>query len=195
MGEFDLENFSNNSDHVLVYILWLANTFLILVVFLNLLIAIISDIFDKVHENIKTNLVKELVYFMVESEVLINRKKLFKKQKYMIIVARVKGETADFSADSKMEIIKHNMNLQVQLQKAELDQIQHNLESELKERIYMRSNAIEGSACKQLGKYSFKITQDTNSMNTDMLADRIEETETLHNKYKVLFDTLQRLEV
>ena len=55
---------------------------------------------------------------MVESEVLINRKKLFKKQKYMIIVARVKGETADFSADSKMEIIKHNMNLQVQLQKS-----------------------------------------------------------------------------
>lgn len=153
MGEFDLDNFNENSDYVLVYILWIANTFLILIVFLNLLIAIISDIFDKVHENIKTNLVKELVYFMVESEVLINRKKLFKKQKYMIIVARVKGETADYNADSKMEVIKNNMNIQVQHQKAELDRIQHNLELELKERIYLKANAIEGSAIKQLGKF------------------------------------------
>lgn len=178
MGDFDLSNFEENSAKVLVYIMWVLNTFLIMVVFLNLLIAIISDIFDKVHENIKNNLVKELVFFMVESEVLINRRKLFKKHKYMIIVTRVRGETGEMDADSKLSVIRNNMDLQVRVQNKEVENIQKNLETELKERIFQRTDAIETSSLKALNS----------------LGDRIDETEVLHNKYKVLFETLLRAE-
>ena len=178
MGEFDLENFETNRDEALFYILWVLSTFLILIVFLNLLIAIISDIFDKVHENINNNLMKELVYFMVESEVLINRKALFKKQKYIIIVARERGETGEFDAESKLSVIKHNMDRQVNNQKNELDRIRKGLERGIKEKIQMRADTIETSANKHIAQ----------------LSDRVEETETLHNKYRVLFETLLRIE-
>lgn len=122
---------------------------------------------------------KELVYFMVESEVIIRRRKIFKNDKYMIIVARERGETGEFDADSKLSVIRHSMDVQVNRQKGIVDEIKKNLERKMRERIQSRGDAIESSSNKQIAT----------------LSDKIEETEHLHNKYKVLFDTIQRMEI
>jgi hypothetical protein len=60
LGEFDTSAFEDNYFTVLVYVIWFLWTFLILIVFLNLLIAVLSDSFDKIQENLENNLLKEM---------------------------------------------------------------------------------------------------------------------------------------
>lgn len=84
-----------------------------MIVLLNALIAIISDIFDKVYESMDSNLMKELVILMVESELLISRKGLFKKKKYVILMSRETGETGQVDVDSKLGVVRHHMAKQV----------------------------------------------------------------------------------
>jgi glucan-binding YG repeat protein len=178
LGEFDLDNFKANKDETILYFLWIAATFLILIVFLNLLIAIISDIFDKVHENISKNLLKELVFFMVESEFLINRKSIFKKCKYIILVNKEKGNTGEFDADSKLTVIRHAVDKQVQKHKNEVDKIQSRFSQNIHENITGRVEALESSSSKHL----------------NLLEDKIEETEMLHGQLQSILEALNQIE-
>jgi len=150
LGEFNLENFDQNRDSFILYVMWVISTFLILVVFLNLLIAIISDIFDKIHENIQNNLIKELVYFMVESEVLINRRKLFKKHKYIIIVSRERGKSTPVDAETRLQIIKNSMENQVSIQNNHLNEIYKRLEKDCREKIQNKAETLDISVTKKM---------------------------------------------
>jgi len=50
LGEFDLENFGDNSTDPEVWMLFLLSTFIAQIMFLNMLIAVMGDTFDKVKE-------------------------------------------------------------------------------------------------------------------------------------------------
>ena len=51
LGEFDLENATEGSNTILFYGLFNLATFLIMIVFLNMLVAIMSDTFSKVTQD------------------------------------------------------------------------------------------------------------------------------------------------
>lgn len=48
LGDFNIDTFQTHNDNVLLYLYWLANTVVTLIVMLNLVVAIIGDSFDKV---------------------------------------------------------------------------------------------------------------------------------------------------
>lgn len=90
-GNFDTDGFDELTGNIsyLVYCIWLLCTFMILIVFLNLLIAVLSDSFDKIQETLQNNLYKEMAIMMSENEVFINRKSVFKGVKYLFIIRKV----------------------------------------------------------------------------------------------------------
>ena len=49
LGDFDTDGFQTR-DEELIYVLWLLNTLIILIVLLNLIIALMGDTFDRVQE-------------------------------------------------------------------------------------------------------------------------------------------------
>lgn len=76
LGEFNTDEF-NSQDVVYLDIMWFLNTLITLVVFLNLLIAIMGDTFDNVMETAESNMLKELASIMVENNFVFNRAKAF----------------------------------------------------------------------------------------------------------------------
>ena len=50
LGEFNIENFGLNQNDPFVWILFLLSTFIAQIMFLNMLIAVMADTFEKVNE-------------------------------------------------------------------------------------------------------------------------------------------------
>ena len=50
LGEFDVDNFGQNQKDPVVWILFLLSTFIAQIIFLNMLIAVMGDTFEKVNE-------------------------------------------------------------------------------------------------------------------------------------------------
>ena len=69
LGDFITDEYPENNYPVLVFIIWLLCTFFVLIVFLNLLIAVLTDSFDKIQETLENNLLKEMATMMAENEV------------------------------------------------------------------------------------------------------------------------------
>ena len=60
---------------------------------------------------------------MVESELLISRSKLFENKKYIIVVSKEKGNESAVDADSKLGVIKNNMDKKITEQGEVLDKV------------------------------------------------------------------------
>ena len=93
-----------------------------------MLIALVNDIFEKIHENINNNLLKELVVLMVESEQLISRSTLFYGKKYIIVIKKEKGDDTANDNDSTLAIIKAHMDKNIDNQSKKVDTITQNLD-------------------------------------------------------------------
>lgn len=80
LGNFDTSAYKDTDQYYLFFI-WFLNTMITLIIFLNLLIAIMGDTFDRVQETVENNTLKELAQIMIENEMLFNRKVIFKDAK------------------------------------------------------------------------------------------------------------------
>ena len=128
IGAFNTGVFPSTGYNIEIYIIWLICTFLLFIVMLNMLIALVNDIFEKIHENINNNLLKELVVLMVESEQLISRSTLFYGKKYIIVIKKEKGDDTANDNDSKLAIIKAHMDKNIDNQSKKVDTITQNLD-------------------------------------------------------------------
>ena len=73
-----LPNFENNQEYVIImWLMWFLTTILITVILLNLLIAIMSDTYDKITESGENALYFETIQMIVENRFLDSRKALF----------------------------------------------------------------------------------------------------------------------
>jgi len=172
IGDFNTDVIPTNGYNVLIYIIWLLATFMLLIVLLNMLIALISDIFDKVHENISNNLLKELVVLMVESELLISRTKLFKRKKYIILISKETADSTTSDSDSKLGILKASMDVRINEQNETLQQITTNLEK-----------CMDDS----LDRFTKDMLQST-SKTIAVLHEKFDEHEALLNQYRLLYE-------
>ena len=59
LGDFATDDF-NSKDEILLWVLWFANTLLINIMLLNLLIAIMGDTFERVLETMENSMLKEI---------------------------------------------------------------------------------------------------------------------------------------
>jgi hypothetical protein len=91
LGDFDTDGFGTD-DEVLIWVLWFLNTIAILIIMLNLVIAIMGDIFGKVQEVRKATMLQEFSSIMRENDFLFNRESIFKGCKYIIVIDTEKAE-------------------------------------------------------------------------------------------------------
>jgi hypothetical protein len=105
LGAFEIDQFEFNNHEELVYFIWLGCTFLVLIVLLNLLIAVLSDSFDKIMETLENNLLKELAIMMKDNEILLNKESIFKNVKYLIVIERVQTNSNDNSWGGRLDYV------------------------------------------------------------------------------------------
>ena len=85
LGDFDTDNFGTRDEEVL-WIFFILNSIIVLIVLLNLLIAIMGDTFDKVQETQVSSIFKERASMILENEFIFSRIKVFKKAKYILTI-------------------------------------------------------------------------------------------------------------
>ena len=73
LGEFDFENYELHYDDPAVWILFICSTFIAQIMFLNMLIAVMGDTFDKVKEVEKQSALNETINFMADYTIAVPR--------------------------------------------------------------------------------------------------------------------------
>jgi hypothetical protein len=109
LGAFDLDNFQSDWWGVYTKSIWLVSVFLIFLVLLNMLIAIISDIFEMVHEKSYNNLLKELTGMMLDTNWIFRLLPIFKENKYIIVFVKEQGEREQSDENSRISQMKKHM--------------------------------------------------------------------------------------
>lgn len=92
LGDFDPAMFNQGRDKVAAMSMMLLATFIIMVVFMNMLIAIMGDTFGTVLEKSVETGIREQVVLISDHCWLLNLKKIFKGKKYVIRVTPSVGE-------------------------------------------------------------------------------------------------------
>jgi hypothetical protein len=109
LGEFQIRDYVKNYWAIYMHIVWALSTFMIFLVLLNMLIAIVSDIFAKVHEKMNNNLLKELTQLMLDNDWLFRGMPFFRKTKYIITFTKEQGEKEDSDDISRLAALKKSM--------------------------------------------------------------------------------------
>jgi len=89
LGDFSPSRFDNGPDSLLVWFFFLLATFMMLIVFMNLLITIIGNKFDEEMEIKEQSTFKERASMLVNFDYLMNIEEMFKNKKYIISAVRI----------------------------------------------------------------------------------------------------------
>jgi hypothetical protein len=150
LGNFDTEAYAEKDEYYL-YFIWFLNTMIALIIFLNMLIAIMGDTFDRVQETSENNMLKELASIMVENEMLINRAAIFKDAKYIIVIQEERAEESAISWEGRLQTLKKYMDKSVYEQNKLLKSLQESIGDKIKEKAEKRAKELEMSANKYFG--------------------------------------------
>ena len=73
LGEFDTENFKDKSDDIIIWLLFIATTFVTQITFLNMLIAIMGDTFARVSEVKEQSGLQERIKILADYVIVVPR--------------------------------------------------------------------------------------------------------------------------
>jgi len=102
LGEFDFDGYKSGPNVYVAWTFFLMGTFLVLVVFMNMLIAIMGDTFANVQEIQDQACLREQCALIGDFLYLLDMQQLFKGKKYIILltpVEAVEEEVADLSSE------------------------------------------------------------------------------------------------
>jgi len=108
LGEFAYDGYSYGPNKYSAWSMFLMATFLTCVVFMNMLIAIRGETFGAVTEKAEQNGLKEQINLINDHIWLLDLKKTFKNQKYLIIVRKTRS--AEESEEQVSTIIQNLEN-------------------------------------------------------------------------------------
>jgi len=166
MGNFDTDAYTSTDKYYLFFI-WFLNTMVTLIIFLNLLIAIMGDSFDRVQETSENNMLKEFAGIMVENELLFNRSKVFKDAKYIIVIQEEKADESSASWEGRLQYLKKFMDKAVVQQKKLLDKLEKSISVTIKEKAERRAKEMESNANKYFSTIFGKIDIIQGMLNRD----------------------------
>ena len=158
LGDFNTDDFDEEDKHLL-NTMWFVNTMVIPIIFLNLLIAIMGDTFDRVQETSESNTLKETASIMVENEFLINRERLFGEVKYIIVIEEDKAEQSETSWDGKLQKLKDYIYGSVSKQNKILNELQMYVSKTFREKTERRIKDLESSTNRYFTNVTAKIEQ------------------------------------
>jgi hypothetical protein len=96
LGDFDSGAFTQGYNRMAAMSMFLLATFIIAVVFMNMLIAIMGETFGQVLEGAVESGIREQVVLIADHAWLLNLKKIFKGKKYIIRVTPSVGAETSF---------------------------------------------------------------------------------------------------
>jgi len=163
-------------------------TFLLLIVLLNMIIALISDIFEKIHQNIYSNILKELATLMLESEILLQRRNKFKNVKYLIIMEIQRNLHNDRDNESRIASVQNKISKQLEEQTEFLTQIQINLTEKMTHQAKLRQEKIQNMSLAAITP----LSQGIESLEAEVLAykkafKRIMNPNTPYSQLKTIY--------
>ena len=163
IGDFQPADFSANRYLHLCKVIWLLCTFFVMIVFLNLLIAVLSDSFDKIQETLENNLLKEMAIMMSENEILINRKKVFKDMKYLIVIQKVLSKHKKDGWGGRLNYVNNIIKKTRHDHFKKMDNIADNLETTFEQYAFSRINELEAKSEKSISFVSDKVDRLDNT--------------------------------
>jgi hypothetical protein len=103
LGEFITARFRHGPSKYAVMFMFLLSTFFVSVVFMNMLIAIMSDTFSNVQDGEEENGLEERVALISDHLFLLDLEKIFRGQKYILVITpSTSEETEDDNAAEKI---------------------------------------------------------------------------------------------
>jgi len=84
LGDFDYSNYGSGKNKYFIWIFFLAATFIVQLVFMNMLIAIMGDSFGRINGLLDQATLKELCVMMQDNDFLIDIKKDFETSRYIL---------------------------------------------------------------------------------------------------------------
>jgi len=163
LGDFDTDAYIETDEYYL-YALWFLNTMVTLIIFLNLLIAIMGDTFDRVQEHAENNMLRELAIMMVENEFLFNRSRIFKDAKYIIVAQEEKTSGTKDNWEGKMKYLKNVMDKNVYLQSKSLEKLRNTIQTKTDDKMEQIKLVIETFVTSHLTECKSKYQDLKNHM-------------------------------
>ena len=128
IGNSDTSGFGTR-DEVILWIIYVINLIINLVMLLNLVVAIMGDTFDKVQKTQEYSMLQELSQVIRENEFLFSRKRVFKKAKYILVIEPEKAEDVGLTSwDGKINQIKTFIEDSANEHMKQLKRLQNNIE-------------------------------------------------------------------
>jgi hypothetical protein len=109
LGSSNLNNYQSDWWGVYAKFIWLVSIFLIFLILLNMLIAIVSDIFEMVHEKSGNYLLKELTGIMLDTNWIFRLLPIFKENMYIIVFIKEQGKKEPSDANNRISQMKKHM--------------------------------------------------------------------------------------
>ena|ERR1719232_1724656 len=105
-GEFATEGY-NGTNQAFIWMIWFIASFVVCITFLNMLIAIMSNTFDKVMDSRDLAALKERINIMQDYRKVVTVLNLDKSYRYMVIIKPTNlFEITDEKWDGKVKAIK-----------------------------------------------------------------------------------------
>jgi hypothetical protein len=118
LGDYNTDSFTVGTDNVAAFSMFLLATFIIMVVFMNMLIAIMGDTFGQVLEKSVETGIREQVVLISDHCWLLDLKKIFKGKKYVIRVTPSVSEGSESDPVGK-QIGSTKQNLEKKMSRLE----------------------------------------------------------------------------
>lgn len=193
LGDFDSDAYKQGYDRYVAMFMFILATFIVQVVFMNMLIAIMGETFGQVLECAEESGLREQVVLIDDHAWLLDLKKIFKGQRYIIKVTPSSSSSdendivCDTVKESTYDLMKRLQRLQTQFEKR-IDTVDVNTRYLLK---YQSISILKGNKrVKQLEKI---VKDQFNSQTEDeknLTKEEKLERETLNRKKKDLLTML-----
>jgi hypothetical protein len=154
-----VETFGDTKDEWLVWLVFVMMTLFTNIILLNLVIAIITETFEKVQETQDTTKLRDFALIMRENEFLIDRKRLFGNIKYIVVAEpNYEDDEGDNSWEGKLKELKKAISSASTKNKSHLDKFEKRLHKN-----------IEIDMSKKMKPYDDKIEQNINYFDAKLL--------------------------
>lgn len=166
LGDFNTDGFGTVDEEIL-WIIFLLNTLIILIVLLNLVIAIMGDTFDRVQETQENSMLKELTQMIRENEFLFSRKRAFKRAKYIIVIEPEKAEGGgNVSWEGKLNQLKTFIETSSEDHIGHLKKLQDNVENIAATALDDRMRPVEDKINQKLSQCDQRLEKVKKSVET-----------------------------
>lgn len=130
LGDFETDDFTQGYNATVAMSMFILGTFVIQVVFMNMLICIMGDTFARVQEVAEASGLKERVVLINDHEFLVDIKQLFQGKKYILIVSpETYQDSAGETFASNLRESEKNLSTKIDSIRAQLYKRINNVES------------------------------------------------------------------